>query len=121
MAADADDVLDGQGAQESAPDDQGIISNTLGGLNRMVSTVTGAVDRMLPDISMPGLSQITDLRERAVEYVQGLTELLVLIAIKNIVLPLVFLAIAVKGTVPIAKWLMRMSTTDRESRALATV
>ena len=71
---------------------------------------------------MPSLAQITDLRDRAVEFVQGLTELLVLIAIKNIVLPLVFLAIAVKGTVPIAKWLIRLSaSTHQESRALATV
>ena len=122
LAANAEDVLDRQSAQESAPDDQGIISNTLGGLNRMLSTVTGAIDRVLPDINMPGLSQITDLRDRAVEFVQGLTELLVLIAIKNIVLPLVFLAIAVKGTVPIAKWLIRLSaSTHQESRALATV
>ena len=114
-------ALDGQGAQEPASDEQGIVSSTLGGLNRLLSSVTGAVDDVLPDISMPNFSQITSLRESAVEYVQGLTELLVLIAIKNIVLPLVFLAIAVKGTVPIAKWLMRVSAAHGGSRALTTV
>ena len=122
LGTSAEQVPDSQGAQEPASGEQGIVSSTLGGLDRLLSTVTGAVDDVLPDISMPNFSQITDLRERAVEYVQGLTELLVLIAIKNIVLPLVFLAIAVKGTLPIAKWLVRVSTsTQREPKALTTV
>ena len=122
MDTSAEQVPDSQGAQEPASGEQGIVSSTLGGFNRLLSAVTGVVDDVLPDISMPNFSQITDLRERAVEYVQGLTELLVLIAIKNIVLPLVFLAIAVKGTVPIARWLVRASTsTEREPRSLSTV
>ena len=122
LAANVEQILDGQSAQVPAPDEQGIVSNTLGGLNRLLSTVTNAVDRVLPEISMPSLSQITELRESAVEYVQGLTELLVLIAIKNIVLPLVFLVIAVKGAVPVAKLSMRLSVPDSgESRALTTV
>ena len=122
LAANAEQALDDRSAEEPEPDETGLVSNTLGGLNRLLTTVTSAVDRALPDISMPSLSQIADLRARAVDYVQGLTELLVLIAIKNIVLPLVFLAIAVKGTVPIAKWLIRMSGTNRrETTALTTV
>lgn len=121
LAANAEQLLDDRSAEEPEPDETGLVSNTLGGLNRLMTTVTSAIDRALPDISMPSLTQIADLRARAVEYVQGLTELLVLIAIKNIVLPLVFLAIAVKGTVPIAKWLIRMSGTHRrEARALTT-
>ena len=122
LVTNSDQDLDGQGAQDPAPDEQGILANVLDRLDEMRSTVTNAADQVLPDVSMPSLAQITDLRDRAVEFVQGLTELLVLIAIKNIVLPLVFLAIAVKGTVPIAKWLMRLSTaTHQESKALTTV
>ena len=122
LAANAEQVLDGQNAQEPAADEQGLVSNPLGGLNSLLSTVTDAVDRVLPDVSMPSLSQIMDLRNSAIEYVQGLTELLVLIAIKNIVLPLVFLVIAVKGTVPITKWLMRLSAPiSTESRTLTSV
>ena len=113
LATNAEQALDDRSAQEPERDEQGIFSNPFGGLNRLLSTVTDVVDRMLPDVNMPGLSQITDLRDRAVEFVQRLTELLVLIAIKNIVLPLVFLAIAVKGTIPIAKWLIWMSETNR--------
>ena len=122
LAVNAEQVLDGQNAQEPASDEQGLVSNPLGGLNSLLSTVTAAVDRVLPNVSMPSLSQITDLRDSAIEYVQGLTELLVLIAIKNIVLPLVFLAITVKGAVPITKWLMRLSApVSRESKALTTI
>ncbi len=113
LATNAKQALDDRIAQEPERDEQGIFSNPLGGLNRLLSTVTDVVNRMLPDVNMPGPSQITDLRDRAVEFVQRLTGLLVLVAIKNIVLPLVFLAIAVKGTLPIAKWLFRMSETKR--------
>jgi cell division protein FtsB len=112
LATNAKKALDDRNAQEPERDEQGIFSNPLGGLNRLLSTVTDVIERMLPDVNMPGLSQITDLRDRAVEFVQRLTELLVLVAIKNIVLPLVFLAIAVKGTLPIVKWLIRMSETN---------
>ena len=112
LATNAEQALDDRSAQEPERDEQGIFSNPLDGLNRLLSTVTDVVDRMLPDVYMPGLSQITDLRDRAVESVQRLTELLVLVAIKNIVLPLVFLAIALKGAMPIAKWLIRMSETN---------
>ena len=122
LAADAEQILDGQNAQETAPDEQGLVSNPMGGLNRLLSTVTDAVDRVLPNVSMPSLSQITELRDGAVEYVHGLTELLVLIAIKNIVLPLVFLAMIVKGAVPITRWLMRLSAPiSRDSKALTTI
>ena len=122
LAVDAEQSQEGQSTQEPPSDDEGFLGNALDVLDDLRSTVTDAADRLLPDINMPGLSRITDLRDTAVEYVQGLTELLVLIAIKNIVLPLVFLAIAVKGTLPIAKWLVRVSTsTQREPNALTTV
>ena len=122
LAVDAEQNQEGQSTQEPPSDDEGFLGNALDVLDDLRSTVTDAADRLLPDINMPGLSRITDLRDTAVEYVQGLTELLVLIAIKNIVLPLVFLAIAVKGTLPIAKWLVRVSTsTQREPKALTTV
>ena len=114
LATNAEQALDDRSAEEPEREEQGIFSNPLGGLNRLLSTITDVVDRMLPDVDMPGLSQITDLRDRAVEFVQRLTELLVLVAIKNIVLPLVFLAIALKGTLPVAKWLFRMSETNQQ-------
>ena len=113
LATNGEQALDDHSAEEPERDEPGIFSNPLGGLDRLLTTITDAVDRMLPDVNMPGLSRITDLRDRSVEFVQRLTGLLVLVAIKNIVLPLVFLAIAVKGTLPIAKWLIRMSETHR--------
>ncbi len=121
LAVDAEQSQEGLSTQEPPSEDEGFLGNALDVLDDLRSTVTNAADRVLPDISMPGLSRITDLRDTAVEYVQGLTELLALIAIKNIVLPLVFLAIAVKGTVPIAKCLMRVSAAHGESRVLTTV
>lgn len=110
LASSADQALDDADNQETVPEEEGILSNTINGINSLRTTVAGAVARALPAISMPSLSHITELREGAVEFVQGLTELLVLIAIKNIVLPLVFLAIAVKGALPIARGLLRLSS-----------
>ncbi len=118
LATDAEQFLNDEDTQEPAPD---VRRSPLEILTDLPSDVTSAVASILPDVSMPSLSRITVLRDRAVEFVQNVTELLVLVAIKNIVLPLVFLMIAVKGAVPIAKGLIRLTaTTNQESKALKT-
>ena len=65
---------------------------------------------MLPDVSLPDFSaMIPNLLERAENLVQYLTRLLVLIAVKNIVLPLVFLALALKIIKPATQRLLAMA------------
>ena len=103
---------------------QARIDEESGNLETMQEEIsTDEQQGIFPNIldGIPSLSQITNLGERAAEFVQGLTELLVVVAIKNLVLPLVFLLIAVKGTLPIAGCLMRLSTPARqESNELTT-
>ena len=50
----------------------------------------------------------------AQDMVGRMTNILILVVIENIVLPIIFLAIAVKGSVPIARGVMRISTSMRE-------
>ena len=48
------------------------------------------------------------------DMVTRMVNILILVVIENIVLPLIFLAIALKGSVPIARGVMRISTSIRE-------
>ena len=50
----------------------------------------------------------------AEDMVTGMVTVLILVVIENIVLPIIFLAIALKGSVPIARGLMRISTSIGE-------
>ena len=73
--------------------------------------------RILPDIRirMPDFSILPALLDRAAHLAEYLTRLLVLIAVKNILLPLVFLALALKVIRPFTARLLAMtSAIDRD-------
>ena len=118
---DGDQIPDDLNEESPVPNEEGGLVDRF--LSEPLSAITDAVRQILSSVSvsLPSLSLITDLRERAGELVENLTRLLGLVAIKNIVLPLVFLMIAVKGTGPIARWLIGLSTTDNhDSKELRT-
>ena len=74
-----------------------------------------AAGQMLPSISMPDFSVLSVLLERAANLAEYLTRLLVLFAVKNIILPLIFLALALKVSKPVAARLMAMTAAiDRD-------
>ena len=74
-----------------------------------------AADRILPDIRMPDFSTLPALLDRAAQLAEYLTRLLVLIAVKNVLLPLVFLALALKVARPVTTRLLAMtSAIDRD-------
>lgn len=84
--------------------------------NGILDRARDAAARMLPDFSMPDFSStISNLLERAANLAEYLTRLLVLMVIKNIVLPLVFLAIALKVIKPVTMRLLAMTAAiDRD-------
>ena len=69
------------------------------------------------------LDRFTEIVGAAQEMVERMASILILVVIENIVLPIIFLAIAVKGSVPIARGVMRISTSIREDtrKALSTL
>lgn len=84
--------------------------------NGILDRARDAAARMLPEFSMPDFSStISNLLERAANLAEYLTRLLVLMVIKNIVLPLVFLAIALKVIKPVTMRLLAMTAAiDRD-------
>ena len=96
------------------------------GQNSLAEEETGGsifdrIPDILPDWSMPDFdlpdfsSTIPNLRERAANLAENLTRLLVLFVVKNIVLPLVFLAIALKVIKPVTMRLLAMTAAiDRD-------
>ena len=81
----------------------------------LLDRVRAAADRILPNISLPDFSVLPALLDRAAQLAEYLTRLLVLIAVKNILLPLVFLALALKVTRPFTTRLLAMSSAiDRD-------
>ena len=70
--------------------------------------------RVWGTVSMAGFPSISGILEKTDEMVTSMTELLVVIVVENIVLPIVFLMIAVKCSVPIAKYSVRLSSTLKQ-------
>ena len=60
------------------------------------------------------LDRFTEIVGAAQDMVERMASILILVVIENIVLPIIFLAIAVKGSVPIARGVMRISTSIGE-------
>ena len=60
------------------------------------------------------LDRFKEIVVAAHDMVERMANMLILVVIENIVLPIVFLAIALKGSVPIARGLMRVSTSINE-------
>ena len=80
---------------------------------RMVSSVTesaGALSRTGRVV----LDKLKSIADDAKDMVTRLAQILVLVIIQNIVLPIIFLAIALKAIVPITSGLMRISTSISE-------
>ena len=60
------------------------------------------------------LDRFKEIVGAAQDMVERMANILILVIIENIVLPIVFLAIALKGSVPIARGLMRINTSINE-------
>ena len=81
---------------------------------RMVSSVTERA-KALSRTSRVVLDKLKSITaDDVTDMVTRLALMLVLVVIENIVLPIIFLAIALKASVPIASGLMRISTTINE-------
>ena len=74
----------------------------------LLSKLSNLPSAMLPDAIKTFFTDITELPDKANEMVKNITKLLAAIVIKNILLPLIFLAIAVKGSLPLARYSMRL-------------
>ncbi len=112
-------------AEPESTEQTGFLGGLIGGLSAAqdaaIGILSGVSLREVPDAILPEMPDLAAVQAMAEEGVQLLTRLLVAIAIKNIALPLVFLWIAVKAAVPLARWLIGLGTFDgRESRELTT-
>ena len=113
--------IDGQQVLDELAVDGNGQANQQGGIQAVeeqrgfINRLRGAVDRVLPDIRMPDFSILPALLDRAAQLAEYLTRLLVLIAVKNVLLPLVFLALALKVVKPFTTRLLAMtSAIDRD-------
>lgn len=112
-------------AEPESTEQTGFLGGLIGGLSAAqdaaIDILSGVSLPEVPDAILPEMPDLAAVQAMAEEGVQLLTRLLVAIAIKNIALPLVFLWIAVKAAVPLARWLIGLGTFDgRESRELTT-
>lgn len=135
-AQDAQALPGNADAAESAPgnadatepasaEDESFLGGLLGGLSEAQDAafelLSGVNLPELPDDILPELPDLEAVRAIAGEVMELLSRLLVVIAIKNIALPLVFLWIAVKAAVPLAAWLIGLGTLDhRESSDISS-
>ena len=78
------------------------------------SSVTEATNRAFSKMSRGVLDGFKAIVDNSKEMVERMAQILVLVVIENIVLPLIFLAIALKASVPIARGLMKISTAISE-------
>ena len=102
---------------EPAPGEQGgFLDDLLGGLasaqDAALDLLSGVNLPEMPDVILPEMPDLATVQAMAGEAMQLLSRLLVAVAIKDIALPLVFLWIAVKAAVPIARWLIGLGTAD---------
>ncbi len=81
------------------------------------SSIGDATAQMWDKMSMAKFPSISGTIEKASDMVTIMTKLLVAIVVENVILPIVFLMIVVKCSVPIAKYSGRLSSTlKRDSR-----
>ena len=101
--------LEGQNEQDPAAEDQ----------RGFLERARDAAGQMLPDISMPDFSSLSVMVERVANLPEYLARLMVLFAVKNIVLPLIFLAIALKVAKPVAARLSAITAAiDRDLKSI---
>ena len=103
-------------AQAAPADQDGLLGGLLGGLSvaqdAAVDILSGLSLPEIPDVVLPEMPDLASVQAMAREAMELLSRLLVAIAIKNIALPLVFLWIAVKAVVPLARWLIGLGNAD---------
>ena len=115
VSIDGQQVLDELAVEENGQENQEGEIQAAEESGSLLDRARAAADRILPDIRMPDFSILPALLDRAAQLAEYLTRLLVLIAVKNILLPLVFLALALKATRPVAARLLAMtSAIDRD-------
>ena len=79
----------------------------------LLSKFSSIPSAIIPDAIKTFFTGFTEFPEKANEMVKNITKLLAAIVIKNILLPLVFLLIAIKGSFPFARWAMRLVSGSR--------
>ncbi len=103
-------------AQPPPAEQDGLLGGLLGGLSAAqdaaVDILSGLSLPGVPDVILPEIPDLATVQAMAGEAMELLSRLLVAIAIKNIALPLVFLWIAVKAVVPLARWLIGLGSAD---------
>jgi len=115
ISIDGQQVLDELAVEENGQENQEGEIQAAEEQGSLLDRARATADRILPDIRMPDFSILPALLDRAAQLAEYLTRLLVLIAVKNILLPLVFLALALKVTRPVATRLLAMtSAIDRD-------
>ena len=110
VSGDDQQILDQPAIDENGIEDQNEQNPATEEQRSIFDRARDAASQLLPDISMPDFSILSVLVEHAANLVEYLTRLLVLIAVKNIILPLIFLAIALKIIKPVTMRLLAMST-----------
>lgn len=111
ISGDDQQILDQLAIDESGAEDPNELDSENGEESGILDRARDAAGRLVPDFSMPNFSStISNLLERAANLAEYLTRLLVLMVIKNIVLPLVFLAIALKVIRPFTMRLLAMTS-----------
>ncbi|MDE0000050.1 MAG: hypothetical protein OXQ89_20085 [Rhodospirillaceae bacterium] len=120
VSIDGQQVLDELAVVENGQENQDGDVQSTEEQGSWLDLLRAAADRILPDIGLPDLrmpdfSILPALLDRAAQLAEYLTRLLVLIAVKNIFLPLVFLALALKVIRPFTARLLAMtSAIDRD-------
>lgn len=105
------ELIDGNESALECAERRVIGENCISFIDRIKMMTRGVLDRF------------TEIVGAAQDMVERMASILILVVIENIVLPIIFLAIALKGSVPIARGVMRVSTSMREDtrEALATL
>lgn len=79
----------------------------------LLSKLSNLPSAILPDAIKTFFADITELPDKANEMVKNITKLLAAIVIKNILLPLIFLAICIKCSLPIARYSIQLVSGSR--------
>ncbi len=97
-------------AESGAEDESGFLD--FGFIRRPIAAIQAALREFTVGIAdrLDVSDRINEMLAVARELVENLTRLLVYVALKNILLPLVFLAFAMKGAVPLTRYLVQLGT-----------
>ena len=104
-------VADSNSETEST-DDQSLLDGFL----EQFAAIREAASETFSGFNLPNIPDIETMRDNAATLVESITRLLVYIAIKNILLPLVFLIFALKGAIPLTRYLSALGTSGAKSQ-----